>query len=165
MDTIIDIVSMITIKELMKHKGNIDLLELQKTAFLCSQKCPAEIVLKSFDWAKEQRETGNCIVCGNHSQIEKDVFEILLKGKQPLILVLPRSLKKIWEPEILKAFNQNRLLVISPFSEDSNSRITRENAIKKNETIISLGDKIVVGYKTKNGQLEKLLNGIEHAQL
>jgi len=148
----------------MKTLGNTDILDLYKTAFLCSQKCPAEIVIKSYDWAKEQREKGNCIVCGNHSQIEKDVFEILLKGKQPLILVLPRSLKKIWEPEILLAINENRLLVVSPFVEKHN-RITRENAIKKNETIISLADKIVVAYKTKNGQLENLLNGKKHEQL
>ncbi|MEA3495450.1 MAG: DNA-binding protein [Bacteroidota bacterium] len=122
-------------------------------------------MLKSYDWAKEQRKQGNCIVCGNHSQIEKDVFEILLKGKQPLVLVLPRSLKKRWEPKILKAVIKNRLLIISPFDDNSNSRITRENAIKKNETIISLGNKIVVGYKSKNGQLENLLNGKKHEQL
>jgi len=148
----------------MNYKGEIGLLELQKTAFLCSQKCPAEVVLKSYDWAKEQRKQGNCIICGNHSQIEKDVFEILLKGKQPLILVLPRSLKKRWEPEILNAIKQNRLLVISPFSE-RHSRITRENAIQKNKTIISLGNDIVVGYKTKNGQLDNLLKHSEYEQL
>jgi predicted Rossmann fold nucleotide-binding protein DprA/Smf involved in DNA uptake len=150
---------------MMNYKGEIRFLDLQKTAFLCSQKCPAEIVLKSYDWAKEQREKGNCIVCGNHSQIEKDVFEILLKGKQPLILVLPRSLKKNWEPKIIEAITQNRLLVISPFIGDQNKRITRENAIQKNETIISLADKIMVGYKTKNGQLDKLLKGKEYDEL
>ena len=78
----------------MKFIGNKDILNLEKTAFLCSRKVPAEIILKSCDWAKRQRENGNCIVCGNHSQTEKDVFEILLKGKQPLILVLARSMKK-----------------------------------------------------------------------
>ena len=147
----------------MINKGNVEILNLHKTAFLCSQKCPAEIVLKSYNWAKEQREKGNCIVCGNHSQIEKDVFEILLKGKQPLVLVLPRSLKKHWELEILKAVDENRLLVISPFDEQ-HSRITRGNAIIKNETIISLADKIVVAYKSKNGQLEELLNGKNYEQ-
>jgi predicted Rossmann fold nucleotide-binding protein DprA/Smf involved in DNA uptake len=148
----------------MNCKGELGILKLQKTAFLCSQKCPAEAVLKSYDWAKEQREKGNCIVCGNHSQIEKDVFGILLKGKQPLVLVLPRSIKKQWKPEILKAINEKRLLVVSPFDEQ-HSRITRENAIKKNETIISLADKIMVGYKTKNGQLDKLLKGKEYDEL
>jgi predicted Rossmann fold nucleotide-binding protein DprA/Smf involved in DNA uptake len=149
----------------MNYLGNKDILKLETTAFLCSQKCPAEVVLKSYDWAKEQREAGHCIVCSNHSQIEKDVFEILLKGKQPLILILPRSLKKNWGPKIVEAITQNRLLVISPFSSDLNKRITRENAIIKNKTIISLANKIVVGYKTKNGQLDKLLEEKEFDEL
>jgi hypothetical protein len=36
----------------MEYLGNTDLLKLPKTAFLCSQKCPAEVVLTSggFDW-------------------------------------------------------------------------------------------------------------------
>lgn len=148
----------------MRIWGNIEIQSLNKTAFLCSQKCPAEIVLKSFDWAKEQRERGNCIVCGNHSQIEKDVFEILLKGKQPLILVLARSMKTRWEPEIEKAVNEKRLLVISPFEKET-KRVTRETAEIRNKKIIEISDKIIVGYKSKNGLLEKLLKRIEYEQL
>ena len=148
----------------MEHKGNIKILDSQKTAFLCSQKCPADIILKSYDWAKEQRKQGNCIICGNHSQIEKDVFGILLKGKQSLILVLARGLKKRWEAEIEKAVNEKRLLVISPFEKET-KRVIRETAKKRNEEIIEICDKIVVGYKSKNGQLENLLNGKKHEQL
>jgi c-di-GMP-binding flagellar brake protein YcgR len=148
----------------MNCKGELGILKLQKTAFLCSQKCPAEIVLKSFDWAKEQREKENCIICGNHSQIEKDVFEILLKGKQPLILALARGMKIRWEPEIEKAVNENRLLVISPFEQEI-KRVARETAKIRNKKIIEISDKIIVGYKSKNGQLEKLLTRIEYEQL
>ena len=148
----------------MKTWGNIEIEGLNKTAFLCSQKCPAEIVLKSFDWAKKEREKGNCIVCGNHSQIEKDVFEILLKGKQPLILVLARSMKMRWEQEIENAVNENRLLVISPFEKET-KRVTRETAEIRNKKIIEISDKIIVGYKSKNGLLEKLLKRIEYEQL
>lgn len=148
----------------MNCKGELGILKLQKTAFLCSQKCPAEVVLKSYDWAKEQREKANCIVCGNHSQIEKDVFEILLKGKQPLILVLARGMKTRWEPEIEKAVNENRLLVISPFKIDV-KRITRETAKIRNEAIIEICDKIVIGYKSKNGHLEKVLDAVNYEYL
>lgn len=80
------------------------------------------------------------------------------------MLVLPRSLKKQWEPEIIKTVNEERLLIISPFDEQ-HCRITRENAIQKNEKIISLADKIMLGYKTKNGQLDKLLKGKEYEEL
>jgi hypothetical protein len=148
----------------MEYKGNIKILDLHKTAFLCSQRCPADVILKSYDWAKEQRKQGNCIVCGNHSQIEKDVFEILLKGKQPLILVLVRGMKIRWETVIEKAVNEKRLLVISPFEKEV-KRVTRETAKKKNETMIEISNRIVVGYKSKNGQLEELLNERNYKQL
>ena len=136
-------------------------MKLEKTAFLCSRKCPADVVLKSYDWARQQREEGNCIVCGNHSQIEKDVFEILLKGSQPLILILARGMKTRWEPEIEKAVTQGRLLVISPFDETV-KRVTRETAEQRNRKIIEISDRVIVGYKTKGGQLDKLLNGRQY---
>ncbi len=140
----------------MEHLGNIDLLKLHKTAFLSSQKCPAEVVLKSYEWAKKQREAGNCIVCSNHSIIEKDVFEILLRGTQPLIYVLPRGLKKQWDADINRATENKRLLIVTPFTPDIR-RVTRDTSEKKNEFIVSIADQIVVGYANPGGQLEKLL--------
>jgi len=148
----------------MEYLGNNRILELYKTAFLCSRKVPAQIILKSYDWAKEQRKAGNCIVCGNHSQIEKDVFKILINGKQPLILVLARSLKTRWEAEIKKALSENRLLIISPFEEET-KRITRKTAKVRNKYTIEISDRIMVAYKTQNGQLDRLLKNVEYDKL
>lgn len=144
----------------MEYFGNKDILKHHKTGFLSSRKCPAEVVLKSYEWAKKQRAEGNCVVCGNHSQIEKDAFEILLKGKQPLILVLPRYLKKRWDKSWLENVEKGRLLIVSPFGQEV-TRVTRETAIKKNETIINLSEQIVIGYKSSGGQLDKLLTDKE----
>ncbi len=149
----------------MQYLGNTEILKHHKTAFISSQKCPASAILKSYDWAKQQRKEGNCIVCSNHSTIEKDVFEILLRGKQPLILVLPRSMKSRWEPDIETALSENRLLIISPFPDGEAMRITRETAAQKNKTIIQLSDHIVVGYKTPGGQLDGLLENAEFTNL
>jgi hypothetical protein len=148
----------------LKYFGNKSILNNNKTAFLCSRKVPAGIILGSYDWAKQQREAGNCIACSNHSPIEKDVFDILLKGKQPLILVLPRGLKKRWEPKIIEAVQSKRLLIINPFDQTV-TRITRETAHKKNETIIALTDEIVAGYVEKGGQLEELMKGREYKNM
>lgn len=144
----------------MEYFGNQDILKHYKLGFLSSRKCPAEIVLKSYDWAKNQRAEGNCVVCGNHSQIEQDVFRILLKGEQPLVLVLPRGLKKRWDKVWLDNVKKDRLLIISPFTKDI-SRVTRETAVRKNETILSLSDQIIVGYKSPSGQLDELLTNLE----
>ena len=148
----------------MNYWGNQDLLKLSKTAFLCSQRCPAAVVLRSYDWAKAQREAGHCIACGNHSPIEKDVFQILLRGSQPLILVLARGLKTRWEPDIVQAVHHNRLLVASPF-DPSTKRVTRNTAQRRNEALISLSSRITVGYVTPRGQLDKLLTGRNYQQI
>ena len=145
----------------IEYFGNKKILNSEKTAFLCSRQVPAEIILKSYDWAKKQRKQGNCIVCGNHSQIEKDVFDILLKGKQSLILVLARGLKTRWEPKIMEAVNKNRLFIISPFEKET-KRVTRQTAEIRNKHIIEISNKIIVAYKTPNGQLDKLLKDFEY---
>jgi len=36
--------------------------------------------MKSLDGAKEKKARGECVISGFHSQIEKNVFNILLKG-------------------------------------------------------------------------------------
>lgn len=148
----------------MEYLGNKDILKLPTIGFLSSQKCSAEMILKSYDWAKEQRNKGNCVICGNHSQIEKDVFEILLKGNQPLILMLARGMKTRWRSEIEKAVKKERLLIISPF-EKKIKRVTRETAEKRNEKMIEISNEIIIGYKTENGQLDNLLERKNHDRL
>ncbi|MBN1950927.1 MAG: hypothetical protein JW801_06965 [Bacteroidales bacterium] len=141
-------------------KGNTDLLKLPKTAFLCSRKVPASVVLKCYDWAIEQREKGNCVISGFHSQIEKDVLHYLLKGKQPIILALARGLKVKIEPEFEKPINEERLLIITPFDEKV-KRVTEETAQKRNELMISLADQITIGFASEGGKLDELIKGIE----
>ena len=136
--------------------GNHELLQLQKTAFLCSRKVPASVVLKCYDWAIEQREKGNCIISGFHSQLEKDVLHYLLKGKQPIIVALARGLKEKVEEEFQKPIEQGRLLIITPFDKKV-KRITKETAATRNKMMIELADNITVGYIGTGGQLEKLL--------
>ena len=136
--------------------GNTDLLQLSKTAFLCSRKIPADTVLKCYDWAIAQRQTGNCVISGFHSQIEKDVFHYLIKGKQPIIIALARGLKEKLEPELKKPIDEGRLLIITPFDKLT-KRVTEQTAELRNKMMIELADNITVGYASAGGQLEKLL--------
>lgn len=136
--------------------GNTDLLKLPKTAFLCSRQVPASVVLKCYDWAIEQREKGNCVISGFHSQIEKDVLHYLLKGKQPIILVLARGLKEKTKPEFEKPIEQGRLLIITPF-EKKVKRVTEQTAETRNQLMTDLADSITVGYASEGGKLEKLV--------
>lgn len=143
----------IEIKQLI---GNEELLKLHKTAFLSSRKVPASVVLRCYDWAIEQREAGNCVISGFHSQIEKDVLHYLLKGKQPIIIALARGLKDKIEPEIQKPFNEGKILFITPFDK-SIKRVTTKTAEIRNKMMIELAHTITIGYASVGGNLEALL--------
>ena len=136
--------------------GNLELIKLKKTAFLCSRKVPASVILKCYDWAIEQREKGNCVISGFHSQIEKDVLYYLLKGNQPIIVALARGLKQRLEPEFIKPMEEGRLLIFTPFQNEV-KKITQQTAFIRNQMMIELADKIVVGYMQSEGLLDRCL--------
>ena len=138
------------------YLGNREILKQRKIAFFCSQKCPSHLILKSYDWAIEQRDKGVCVISGFHSKIEKDVFEFLLKGTQPIIMVLARNMKKRFPSQQRKAIIENRLLVISPF-DDKITQNSKESCYKRNEVILEIADKVVVAYANKYGKLARLL--------
>ena len=139
----------------MHTLGNTDILQQHKVAFLCSRKCPASVVLKSFDWAIEQREKGICVISGFHSRIEKDVLHYLLKGTQPIILVLARGMMKKWPPEIKAALDADRLLIITRYA-DSVTHACEETCYQRNRLMMELADEIVIGHASAGGNLEKL---------
>ena len=140
----------------MEYLGDRRILKFHKVGFLCSQKCPSYLILKSYDWAIKMREKGICIISGFHSKIEKDVLDFLLKGKQPIIMVLARNMKRRFPIEQRKAIDENRLLVISPFP-DKFSQNSKNNCYKRNEEILKMADEVIIGYAHPGGQLDTLL--------
>jgi predicted Rossmann fold nucleotide-binding protein DprA/Smf involved in DNA uptake len=147
----------------MKYLGNKEILNNYKIGFLCSRKVPSNIILKTYDWAIEQREKGNCIISGFHSIIEKDVFHYLIKGNQPIILVLARGLykaiPKIFEAEI----DKQRLLIISPFTKKI-LRASEETASKRNTLIIELSDELFIPFKSPDGRLSSLVHSLNNSK-
>ena len=141
------------------HFGNIKLLEEYKTAFICSRRIPAGVVLKSYDWAIAMREKGNCVISGFHSAIEKDVFYFLMKGKQPVILVLARGMIKEIPPKIRKAIDEDRLLILSIFSDEI-VRVTKETALIRNRFMLDIAEEIFIPSLASGGTLEKLVRQI-----
>ena len=135
--------------------GNIELLKLPKTGFLCSRNIKPADVLKCYHWATEQRKSDNCVMSGFHSKIEKDVLHFLLKGKQPLILVLGRSLYKKIPEEFIKPLEENRLLIVSVVYQTTN-RQSVESAMIRNKYIIENADEVVFGSLDPNGMLNQL---------
>lgn len=150
--------------EIRSHIGNTGILDLPLTAFLCSRKVPPEAVLRCYDWAIAQREAGNCVISGFHSPLEKDVLRYLLKGRQPVVLALARGMKQSWEPPLQKALDDGRLLIISPFSETTH-RASSDTAAVRNDLMIQLAGRVVVGHVDPEGMLARQIRLIKDKEV
>ena len=125
----------------LEYFGNKDLLNLPKTAFLASNTISSETVLRCYDWATEMRSQGKCVVSGFSSKLEKDVLHFLLKGNQPIIMVLARQMYKIVPAYLKEALEQNRLLIISTSQAVRQSRAT---ALARNRYVCEMADEIML---------------------
>lgn len=135
--------------------GNKDLLDLPKTAFLSSRRIAPEQVLKCYDWATAQRDAGTCVISGFHSALEKDVLKFLLKGHQPIIVVLARKLYRRVPNELQTAFRDGRLLIVSTSSA---ARASESTTCRRNRYIIDHADHVVLGSLTSCGNLVSLVS-------
>ena len=146
-------------KDLVFALGNADIAGCRKTAFLCSRNYPAGAVLRIYDWAKEMRDAGECVISGFHSRLEQDVLDILLEGSQPIIHAVARGLPKRYPPAVCRALEEKRLLIVSPFPA-SVSRITADTAHKRNAFMLSVAERIVIGHLSGGGALADALSGV-----
>jgi predicted Rossmann fold nucleotide-binding protein DprA/Smf involved in DNA uptake len=137
------------------YMGNQSILELSKVAFLSSRQINPGAVLKCLDWAAEQRDKGVCVMSGFHSSLEKDVLYFLLKGIQPIVLVLGRSLYKEIPEVLQKPLNEERLLIISPVAQTFH-RHSVQSSLIRNKYIVDTANEIVFGALDKDGSLYPL---------
>ena len=142
----------------IQYKGNIELLQLPKAAFLSSRNISPQSVMACYDWATQQRSAGRCVISGFHSQIEKDVLHFLLKGTQPVILVLGRTLYKNLPDELIKPLEEGRLLIVSVVSTP---RQSQETAQRRNRYIQDNADEVVFGSLDVTGNLYPLYKEIK----
>ena len=123
----------------VEYLGNRELLKLKKTAFLASSTISSETVLSVYDWATEMRNRGECVISGFSSKLEQDVLHFLLKGSQPIILVLARRMYRDIPDELKEPLAQNRLLIISVSNAVRQSKVT---AMARNRYVCEMADKI-----------------------
>ncbi len=139
----------------VEYLGNQELLELRKTAFLASSTISSETVLQVYDWATEMRNRGECVVSGFSSKLEKDVLHFLLKGSQPIIIVLARRMYKVIPDELKEPLAQNRLLIISVSTAIRQSRVT---AMARNKYVCEMADRILFVGVTEQSSLHSYKN-------
>ena len=137
----------------IEYLGNKDLLNVHKTAFLASSTIPVDMVLKCYDWAEQMRKEGKCVISGFSSHLEKDVLHFLLKGNQPIILVLARQMYKRVPEELQPLLDNGRLLIISTSATKRQSKAT---AHARNHYICEIADQIFFVGANGNSSLYSL---------
>jgi len=132
--------------------GETAILRRRLLGLICSIQCPGSIVLKTFDTIRALRDEGVAVVGGFLSPMEKDCLDILLRGKQPMILCPARGLKGLRLGEKARqAVDEGRLLVLSAFA-DNVRHTTAAQAVRRNNLVAALADTLLVPYASPNGK-------------
>jgi predicted Rossmann fold nucleotide-binding protein DprA/Smf involved in DNA uptake len=135
----------------VEYLGNKDLLKVPKTAFLAASAIPPDMVLKCYDWAVRMANEGRCVVSGFSSHLEREVLHFLMKGQQPIVLVLARQMYKDMPTELQELLDDNRLLIISISNATRQSKAT---ALARNRYVCEIADEILfVGVHEKSSLL------------
>ena len=136
----------------MEYLGNIELLNVPKTAFLASNTIPTDMVLKCYDWATEMAKEDRCVVSGFSSHLEKEVLHFLMKGRCPIILVLAREMYKQVPLGLKTLLDANRLLIVSTTKAVRQSKAT---AYARNRYICEITNQLLfVGANEKSSLFE-----------
>lgn len=147
---------------MIQYLGNTSLLNLSKTAFLASSTIPVEMVLRCYDWAVKMRDEGHCVISGFSSRLEKDVWNFLKDGIQPIILVLAREMYRRIPAELQPLLDAGRLLII--FTSAS-SRQSKATALNRNKFVCEQADNILFVCGSENSSLLPLIEQYQHKQI
>lgn len=137
----------------LETRGYSPLLERRFTALFCSLRPPPDLVLPALDLARTFRRAEVPVISGFHSPVERGCLEILLTGKQPIAVCLPRSIQRMRiPPEWRTALAERRLIVASGagFREE---RPTARSAELRNRLVAALADRVVIVHASAGGRL------------
>lgn len=134
--------------------GDLGIAGGKKLALFCSKKCPGTLIIRTHDLAHTLRDAGLTVIGGFHSPVEKECLNVMLKGKQPLIICPARSLESMRVPSAWRGpIQQGRLLLLSPF-EKKYRRATADLAQKRNEFVAALADAVFIAYAAPGSKTE-----------
>jgi len=134
--------------------GNIDILRYNSTALFCSQKCPGDLILKTYDLAQIFRQASMTVIGGFHSPMERECLSILLRGTQPVIFCPAKNINGMRiKKEYKKPLEEGRLLFLSPF-EENKPRISVKTSHYRNLFVASLSAVVFVTHAGPGSKTE-----------
>lgn len=140
--------------QIIETKGNKNLMNREKTLFLCSKMTPIGLYGYVFKWTDSLTEK-DCVVCFNSTDMESEVLKALLVAKVPVILFVMNRFTDVNNIQIEQALKENRMFIVilrrdEPRGKGSTPRL-------RNEYVLSLCQHVVCGYINRNGSVFPLL--------
>ena len=136
------------------YRGNLRLLDEPLTALFCSNRCPGDLILKTYDLARAMRDAGVPVIGGFQTRMEKECLRLLLRGAQPVVVCPARGIENMrvprdWRP----ALDDGRLLVLSPFPATVR-RPTADLAAQRNDLVASLASRVFIAHAASGSKTE-----------
>ena len=142
--------------------GNEQLLEREKTLFLCSKKTPYNIYPIIFDWVENLCDT-DCVMCFKTTEMEFEVMTSLLVHKVPTILVVMKRFTDMYNLQIEMALKEGRMLILVLERDELHGAGLTSRL--RNEFVVNMADNIICGYVNPNGSVFSLLAGRKNVEL
>ena len=145
------------------HLGNLRLLDEPLTALFCSNRCPGDLILKTYDIAQAMRNAGVPVIGGFQTPMEKECLRLLLRGEQPVVICPARGINNMriprgWRP----ALDNGRLLVLSPFPATVR-RPTADLAAQRNDLVASLASRVFIAHAAPGSKTEAFVRRLADA--
>ena len=136
------------------HRGNLRLLDEPLTALFCSNRCPGDLILKTYDLARAMRDAGVPVIGGFQTPMERECLRLLLRGSQPVVVCPARGIDNMRVPRDWRAaLDENRLLILSPFPS-TRRRPTAELSAQRNELVTDLADQVFIAHAAPGSKTE-----------
>jgi predicted Rossmann fold nucleotide-binding protein DprA/Smf involved in DNA uptake len=131
--------------------GNRSILNRSLLGFFCSRRCPGDAILRTYDLARGLRDAGIPVIGGFHSPMEKECLDLLLRGRQPIVICPARSIEHLQIPSAWREPLENdRLLVVSQFSPNV-LRPTAKLADRRNHLVAEIASAVFVAHAADGG--------------
>ena len=141
--------------------GNEELLNREKSLFLCSKHAPYSVYDKVFGWV-DSLTADDCVICFNSSELEDEVMRALLVNQVPTILVVMNRFTDKYNIQIEKALTEERMLILV-FQRDEPHGAGQTPRLR-NQYMLQKAEHIVCGYINKNGSIFPILAGVKNVR-
>jgi predicted Rossmann fold nucleotide-binding protein DprA/Smf involved in DNA uptake len=117
------------------------------------------VIVQIYDLARALRDSGISVISGFHSPMEKECLDLLLRGRQPVVICPARNIEQIRLPADWRTpIAEGRMLILSPFGAP-HCRPTATLAEQRNCFVSTLASAVVIAHAPAASKVDRLYAG------